>query len=102
MLLQLPLHLFLLKLKEKNTGSLVLALTISGLTLHSWLFIEIQLNEFMPLKVDKNANPVKKHFLINPNILYYTILNHQIYMNVLHSGSRNCIIINTKNINIPI
>ena len=32
--------------KEKNTGSSLLILTIFGLTLDSWLLIEIHLNEF--------------------------------------------------------
>ena len=58
-LLQLPLHLLVLILKGKNTGSPPLRLTICYLTLHSWLFIEIQLNKFMLVKVDKNVNPVK-------------------------------------------
>ena len=59
--LQLPLHLFILILKvKKNTGSSLLTLTICDLTLHSWLFIEMQLsgiafseaalNEFMLVK----------------------------------------------------
>ena len=43
-LLQLPLHLLVLTLKRQNTGSLLLTLTIRGLTLHSLLVIEIQLN----------------------------------------------------------
>ena len=33
--------------KGKNTGSLLLTLTICDLVLHSVLFIEIKLNEFM-------------------------------------------------------
>ena len=61
-LLQLPPHFFVLLLKEKKIDPSLLTLTICGLTLHPWLFIEIQLNEFMPAKVDKNANPVKKTF----------------------------------------
>ena len=61
-LLQLPLHLLVLILKGKNTGSFPLTLTICGLTLHFRLFIEMQLNKFTLVKVDKNANPVKKHF----------------------------------------
>ena len=61
-LLQLPLHLLVSILKGKNTGSSPLRLTICGLTLQSWLFIEIQLSEFMPFKVDENANPVKNTF----------------------------------------
>ena len=76
-LLQLPLHLFVLILRRRNTGSSPLTLTIYNLTLHFWLFVEIQLNEFMLVKVDKNINPLKKHFLINPSILlYYVILFH--------------------------
>ena len=49
--------------RKKNTGSSQLALTICGLTLHSYLFIEIQLNKFTLVKVDKKVNPVKKHLL---------------------------------------
>ena len=61
--------------KWKNTGSSPLTLTSCGLTLHSWLFTEIQLSgaalyEFTPVKVNKNAYLVKKHFLINPSILF--------------------------------
>ena len=61
-LLQLPLHFFVLLLKEKEIDPSLLTLTICDLTFYPWLFIEIQLNEFMPAKVDKNANPVKKTF----------------------------------------
>ena len=70
------MHLPVLTLKAQNTGSSLLRLTVCGLTLHYWLFIEIQLNEFKPVKVNKNANPVKKHLLINPNIFisYYSFL----------------------------
>ena len=45
-LLQLPLHLLVLILKGRNTGSLLLTLTISGLTLHPWLLIETYFNGF--------------------------------------------------------
>ena len=45
---------------------------ICGLILHSWLFIEIQLNKFTLVKVDENVNPVKEHLLINPNILCHS------------------------------
>ena len=77
LLLQLPLHLLVLILKGYNTGSSLLTLTICGYTLHSWLVMEIQLNIFTHVKVDNNANPVKKHFLISWNILlYYIILLH--------------------------
>ena len=64
-LLQLPMHLLVLILKVINTVSSPLKLTICGLTLHSWLFIKIQVNEFTLVKVDnpiKNANPAKKSF----------------------------------------
>ena len=65
-LLQLPLHLLVLILKGKSTGSL-----------HSWLFTEIQNNKFTLVKVDKNIIPVRKDLLINPNILlYHVILFH--------------------------
>ena len=53
------------------------------------------------LKVDKNANPVKKHFSVNTNILYNVIFNHQIFMNVWYSNSRNYITINTNLIPYP-
>ena len=87
-LLQLPLHLLVLILKGKNTGSSPLTLTIYGLTLHSWnIEIEIQLNgnafsgaalnEFTLVKVDKNDNTIKRHLSKNPNILlYYVIFFH--------------------------
>ena len=47
---------------EKKTGSSPLTLTIFGLVLHSRLFIEIQLNEFMLVKLDKIINPTKNTF----------------------------------------
>ena len=43
---QLPLHLIVLILNGKNTGLSLLTLRIYGLTLHSWLFIEIHFKEF--------------------------------------------------------
>ena len=73
-LLQLPLHLFVLILKGKKRDSLLLTLTICGLTLHSLLFLEMQRNQYTQVKVNKNANPVKKHFLTNPSILLYYII----------------------------
>ena len=97
---QLPVHLLILILKGKKTGSLPLALTTCGLTLHSRLFIEIQLNEIQltPVKVDKNINPIKKHFLINQTFytILYVIYKHQIFMSVWYTNSRNCNLINTK------
>ena len=76
-LLQLPLHLLILILKGEKIDPLLLTLTVGGLTLYSWLFIEIQLNKFTLVKVYKNPNPVKKYFLINPNtLLHYVILFH--------------------------
>ena len=72
-LLQLPLHLLVLMLKGKNTGPSLLTLTIFGLTFHSWLFIEIQLNEFTLVKLDKTVNPAKSTFL-KIKTFYYTIL----------------------------
>ena len=54
-------------------GLLLLTFTISGLALHSWLLIEIQLNEFTPVKLDRIVNPIKNTFLTNPNIFIYTI-----------------------------
>ena len=49
-------------LKGKKIDHLLLMLTICGHILHSCLFIEIQLNEFTFVKIDKNANPVKNTF----------------------------------------
>ena len=63
-LLQLPLHLLALILKGKKTGSSLLTLTISGLTLHSLLFIEIHFNEFT---VDK-VHP--KNIIAETNVSY--------------------------------
>ena len=48
----------------------MLTLIISSLALHTWLFIEIELNEFVLTKPDENNDPMKNHFLINLNILY--------------------------------
>ena len=68
--------------KRKKNKIIPLTLITCGLTLYSWFFIEIQLNgtafnKCIRAKVDKNANPVKKHFLINASILlYYVILFH--------------------------
>ena len=72
-LLQLPLHLFVLILKELNIGLLLQTLIISGLDLHDWLLIEIQINEFTIVKLDKIVNPIKNTFLPNLNIFIYTI-----------------------------
>ena len=81
-LLQLPLDLLVLILKGKNTGSSLLTLTIFGLTLHYWLFFEIQLNKFTFLKVDTDANPVKNNFFVSLSILQYVICSHQTLVNV--------------------
>ena len=43
-------------------GLLLLILIISDLALHSWLFIEIQLNEFVFVKYDRIVNPIKTLF----------------------------------------
>ena len=58
--MQLPLHLPALILNGKNTGSSQLTLTTCSLVLHSWLFIEIELNEFAFVKSDKSVNSKKK------------------------------------------
>ena len=61
----------------EKTGSSPLTLTTCGLVLHSRLFIEIQLNEFMLVKLDKIVIPAKKTFLANPNILvHYVVYFH--------------------------
>ena len=48
-------------------------LIISGLVLHGWLLIEIQLNEFTLAKLDRIVNPITNTFLTNLNISIYTI-----------------------------
>ena len=52
-------------------GLLLSTLIISGLLLHALLFTETQLNEVVLTKFDKNKDPIKKHFLMNRNILYF-------------------------------
>ena len=66
--LQLPLHLLVLILKGQNTSSSLLTLIISGLTLHYWLFIEIQING-VALNGFTYDKTVKNIFSINLNIL---------------------------------
>ena len=74
-------------------GLLLLTLIILGLALHGWLFLEIQVNVVALTMFDKNNDPMKKHFLINLNILYvalqlvflntyYVIFLHQVFANV--------------------
>ena len=53
---------------------LLLTLTICGLALQIWLFIEKKLSEFTFVKVDRIVNPTKNGFLINLNIFIYTML----------------------------
>ena len=54
---------------------LLLILTIYGLVLYSWFFIEIRLGgEFAFVKSDKIVNPMKNIFLTNLNIAIYTML----------------------------
>ena len=48
-------------------GLLLSTLTASGLALHAWLLIEIQLKELAFVKLDRNVNPIKNNFLTNPN-----------------------------------
>ena len=60
-LLQLLLHLLVLILNG-NTCSSPLTLRTCGLVLNAWLFIEIRINEFTLVKLDKIVNPTKKHF----------------------------------------
>ena len=56
--------------KRKKYRLITININNCGLTLHSWLFIEIQLNVFMPVKLDKSTNHVGKYFLTNPNIFF--------------------------------
>ena len=67
-LLQLPLHLFILTLKRWNIGLLLLTSTISGLTLHAWFFIEIHSNA--PVIFDLTVNPKKKNFFKKTKYLH--------------------------------
>ena len=74
-LLQLLLHLLILILKGRNTGSLLLALTICGLTLHSWLFTEMHYNEFTLGKIQpKNIIAEININLKDPDILLYHVI----------------------------
>ena len=52
-------------------GLLILTLTTYGLVLHSWLFIETQVNEFAFVKSDKIVNLMKNTILTNLNIFIY-------------------------------
>ena len=61
-LLQLPLHLLVLILKGWNISASLLTLIISGLTFHSWLFIELQPNGVALVRLDETDNPAKNIF----------------------------------------
>ena len=52
-------------------GLLLLTLIIFGLVIHSWLIIEIELNEFAFVKSDKIVNLMKNTSWTNLNILIY-------------------------------
>ena len=54
-------------------GLLLFTLTICGLVLHSWLIIEIRLNEFAFVKSDKIVNPMKNTF--GTNLKYFHLYN---------------------------
>ena len=85
-----------------NIDSSLMTLTIFGLTLHSWLFIEIQINEFTLVKVDKNANPIKRllYTLFNKLNIFITLCHF--FVNVQYVINFNSIIMNTKIISITI
>ena len=73
--LQLPLHLLVVILKGKNTVSSLLTLGICGLTLHSWLLIEIHFSGALNgITLDKIVNLVKNTFFNKSNIFisYYS------------------------------
>ena len=71
-LLQILLHLLILILKGINTRSLLLTLTIYGLTLHSRLFIEMQINEFTLGKLQpKNIIAEINTSFKDPDVLLY-------------------------------
>ena len=75
-LLQLPLHLLVLILKRKNTGSLLLTLAIYGLLLLSWSFIEVRFNGFSIDKLQLK-NVIAEIITCSTNtsiLLYYVIL----------------------------
>ena len=75
---------------EKNIRLLLLTLITCGLVLHSWLFIEIQLNELAFVKLDKIVNSMKNTFLTNLNISIYTMLffsSNNLWMSTISSTS---------------
>ena len=53
---------------EKKTGSSPLTLIACGLVLQSWLFIEIQLNEFAFVKPDKIVVATKKTLISSTSV----------------------------------
>ena len=89
-------------------GLLLLTLTIYGLALHGWLFIEIQLNgiafkELVFVKLHIIVNPTRNTFLANLNNFIYTILFFSSnIVNVFNIINCNSNIINTKIIDITI
>ena len=77
-LLHLPLHLLVLILKRKNTGSSLLTLTVYGLSLHSWLFIEIHfngaLNQVKLVDYNQKTLLFEWVFILQTQTFYYTML----------------------------
>ena len=56
-------------------GLLLLTLTICGLALHAWSFIEIQRKEVVLSKFDKNNDPMKKHFNESKHSILYHVFH---------------------------
>ena len=56
-------------------GLLLLTLTICGLALHAWSFIEIQRKEVVLTKFDKNNDPMKKHFNESKHSILYHVFH---------------------------
>ena len=84
-------------------GLLLLTVIISGLALHAWLFIEIQLKKLAFVKIDKIVNPMKHTFNKSKHLhLQYVVFLHQILMNVFNIANISSIIIYTETIDISI
>ena len=84
-------------------GLLLLTVIISGLALHAWLFIEIQLQKLAFVKLDKIVNPMKHTFNKSKHLhLQYVIFLHEILINVFNIANISSIIIYTETIDISI
>ena len=103
LLLQLPLHLLVLMLKEKDTGSSILHKQFVVLLYILDCSLKYNLMNLRLLKLIKLLILQKKIFLTNSNILlHHFIFFYQLFMNFHYIINCNSIIINTKIINITI